>query len=62
VYWRIGQTTVKTLLMEVLTASTPTYSGNSKANLETLQDESEIYFSCRARLIQPNRAPALARG
>jgi hypothetical protein len=33
-YWRIGKLTVKTLLMEVFTASTPTSSGNYKAFLE----------------------------
>ena len=33
-YWRSGKLTVKTLLMEVFTASTPTSSGNYKAFLE----------------------------
>jgi hypothetical protein len=33
-YWRISELTVKTLLMEVFTASTPTSSGNYKAFLE----------------------------
>ncbi len=37
-YWRTAETTVKTLLMEVLSDPTPTYSGNYKANLETLPD------------------------
>ena len=40
-YWRIGKLTVKTLLMEVFTASTPTSSGNYKAILETLPAEYE---------------------
>ena len=39
VYWRTAKTTVKTLLMEVLTLSTPTSSGNYKAFLETLPTE-----------------------
>ena len=38
-YWRIGKLTVKTLLMEVFTALTPTSSGNYKAFLETLPVE-----------------------
>jgi hypothetical protein len=49
-YWRIGKTTVKTLLMEVLLLSTPTSSGNYKVFLETLQDERGIDIACRARL------------
>jgi hypothetical protein len=40
-YWRISELTVKTLLMEVFTASTPTSSGNYKAILETLPVEYE---------------------
>jgi hypothetical protein len=40
-YWRISKLTVKTLLMEVFTASTPTSSGNYKAILETLPAEYE---------------------
>ena len=54
-YWRIGKTTVKTLLMEVLLLSTPTSSGNYKVFLETLQDERGIDIACRApplRLLQ----------
>jgi len=47
-YWRIGKTTVKTLLMEVLLLSTPTSSGNYKVFLETLQDERGIDIACRA--------------
>ena len=47
-YWRIWKLTLKTLLMEVFTASTPTSSGNYKANLEGLQDETPATFSCRA--------------
>jgi hypothetical protein len=47
-YWRIGKTTVKTLLMEVLALSTPTSSGNYKVFLETLQDERGIDIACRA--------------
>ena len=38
-YWRIWKLTLKTLLMEVFFGSTPTYSGNYKANLETFPDE-----------------------
>ena len=49
-YWRIGKTTVKTLLMEVLALSTPTSSGNYKVFLETLQDERGIDIACRAPL------------
>jgi hypothetical protein len=49
-YWRIGKTTVKTLLMEVLSLSTPTSSGNYKVFLETLQDERGIDIACRAPL------------
>jgi len=49
-YWRIGKTTVKTLLMEVLLLSTPTSSGNYKVFLETLQDEALNSFACRTRL------------
>ena len=37
-YWRIWKLTLKTLLMEVFFASTPTYSGNYKANLESFPD------------------------
>ena len=33
--------------MEVLTLSTPTYSGNYKVFLETLQDEARINFVSR---------------
>ena len=53
-YWRIGKTTVKTLLMEVLLLSTPTSSGNYKVFLETLQDERGIDIACRPplRLLQ----------
>ena len=40
-YWRIWKLTLKTLLMEVFTASTPTSSGNYKAILETLPAEYE---------------------
>ena len=47
-YWRIGKTTVKTLLMEVLALSTPTSSGNYKVFLETLPDERGIDIACRA--------------
>ena len=50
-YWRIGKTTVKTLLMEVLLLSTPTSSGNYKVFLETLPDERGIDIACRAPLI-----------
>jgi len=35
-YWRTAETTLKTLLMEVLFGPTPTYSGNYKAFLEGL--------------------------
>ena len=38
-YWRIWKLTLKTLLMEVFFGSTPTYSGNYKANLETFPDQ-----------------------
>jgi hypothetical protein len=40
-YWRNWKLTLKTLLMEVFTASTPTSSGNYKAILETLPVEYE---------------------
>jgi hypothetical protein len=38
-YWRIWKLTLKTLLMEVFSDSTPTSSGNYKAFLEALPDE-----------------------
>ena len=40
-YWRIWKLTLKTLLMEVFTGSTPTYSGNYKAILESFPAEYE---------------------
>ena len=38
-YWRIWKLTLKTLLMEVFSDSTPTSSGNYKAILEALPVE-----------------------
>ena len=61
-YWRIGKTTVKTLLMEVLLPSTPTSSGNYKVFLETLQDERGIDIACRAPLILLQRDTDLLTG
>jgi hypothetical protein len=53
-YWRTAETTLKTLLMEVFFVSTPTYSGNYKANLESFPVEYVLALvrACR-------RAPAL---
>ena len=53
-YWWTAKTTVKTLLMEVLLALTPTYSGNYKANLETLPDEYALTIAraCRGYLLK----------
>nr|QOV08782.1 hypothetical protein EINA20F1_00026 [Candidatus Nanopelagicales bacterium]QOV08821.1 hypothetical protein EINA62G7_00016 [Candidatus Nanopelagicales bacterium] len=53
-YWRIAETTLKTLLMEVFFVSTPTYSGNYKANLESFPVE---YVLAQVRACR--RAPAL---
>ena len=47
-YKRIPETTPKTLLMEVLSSSTPTYSGNCKAFLETSQYGVAEHMACRA--------------
>ena len=49
-YWRTAETTVKTLLMEVFFVSTPTYSGNYKANLESFPAEYVLALvrACRA--------------
>ena len=49
-YWRTAETTVKTLLMEVFFVSTPTYSGNYKANLESFPAEYVLaqVRACRA--------------
>jgi len=49
VYWQERKTTVKTLLMEVLTPSTPTYSVNYKVFLETRQDEAKSNFRVAPR-------------
>jgi hypothetical protein len=38
-YWRIWKLTLKTLLMEVFSDSTPTSSGNYKAILESFPAE-----------------------
>jgi hypothetical protein len=49
-YWRTAETTLKTLLMEVFCVSTPTYSGNYKANLESFPVEYVLaqVRACRA--------------
>ncbi len=53
-YWRTAETTLKTLLMEVFFVSTPTYSGNYKANLESFPDEYALTIAraCRGYLLK----------
>ena len=52
-YWRTAETTLKTLLMEVFFVSTPTYSGNYKANLESFPDEYAITIARACRRAPP---------
>jgi hypothetical protein len=59
-YWRISELTVKTLLMEVFTASTPTSSGNYKAFLESFPVE-QIFDTPKLVLAVKRNTKCLAR-